>query len=237
MSDISNVVNVLSNDTFNYKINCNTSENVVIKDVTSKEHKNSPFQLNLFSKYVYKANALFSTNREYETSAQTQSTSPSKSEVFIDTENDTDQSKNKIKEETEIETIVLELSNLIKASEFLDGTENIAESYFLNLLETRNEMATKAILRMNYINTMSLNKKIINGMLRIFARCDYNDVKYFAPVISVACTRIDDFEIKENALRTFSYWNNPEAVEYLKNITFESNWLKQYQNKIIKRFE
>lgn len=71
-------------------------------------------------------------------------------------------------------------------------------------------------------------------MLRIIGRFDEEIIFPQGKTMALAALSHKNDEVKELGVRAFENWNSLNSLEVLKNISFDSNWLQDYLNQVIK---
>jgi hypothetical protein len=150
----------------------------------------------------------------------------------IDTTSSSENKINVNREDFLRKNITPQFIALIREEDFEFGfisrsEELIKEQFQINALATRNWLNEIFI---NYFHEDS----ILIGLMRVITRFEESQIFPQGQTIALAALSHSNDEIKELGIRAFEKWCSPESINILKKLNFNSSWLQEYVDEVIK---
>lgn len=130
------------------------------------------------------------------------------------------------------------------AAEFLRLLRNdtLETGYYSNSeLFVKAKMKENPLFTKDWLNRVFFenfkNPDILVKFLDIISDIDYEVMKPQGMTMALAASSHHDEEVQEYSIRVFEKWGNADALQVLKYIKFEVDWLTEYLEQVIEDLE
>lgn len=124
-----------------------------------------------------------------------------------------------------------ELIQLIKTEDFEYGFISESQELILKLMR-KNKFALMEFL--SDILTQNFNSpQIVLGIIRCLGALDNEEITKTAYTIVATCINYRNIEVQDASVRALESWGTFEALELLRLIKVEPDWLKEYVHSVI----
>lgn len=130
------------------------------------------------------------------------------------------------------------------AAEFLRLLRNdtLETGYYSNSeLFVKAKMKENPLFTKDWLNRVFFenfkNPDILVKFLDIISDIDYEVMKPQGMTMALAASSHQDEEVQEYSIRVFEKWGNADALQVLKYIKFEVDWLTEYLEQVIEDLE
>jgi hypothetical protein len=74
---------------------------------------------------------------------------------------------------------------------------------------------------------------IVSSILRVISHFDYYELYPHGMTMATAALTHKSLIVKENAIRVFENWENPDCLNILKDVEVNEEWLRSYIEQVI----
>ena len=128
------------------------------------------------------------------------------------------------------------LASMLSTETFETGISNPSEKYFIELIKKDRDAALNGInkLFMDNYSTNLHQTNILVGILHILSHLSYTDVYPIGQTIAICAFSHKNSEVEEFGIKCFENWEHKDGINKLKAIKFNSKWLQEYAEDVIK---
>jgi len=119
------------------------------------------------------------------------------------------------------------------------GVSNPSEKYFDKIFKENSLFSLNLIMKI-FMDHFSNNHRYVTlliSVLHMLSHYEYRKVYPTAQSIAIDALSHKDVEVQEYAIKCFENWKHPNGIEKLKAIKFNTGWLEEYANDVIKELE
>ena len=142
----------------------------------------------------------------------------------------TEKSNNK---RNEIESLAIQLLNIVKQDNFVEGETSKTELYLENLYLT-NVNIFFDVLNKCWLRLYTDSPSNLSTLISVLSTIDYEWFGDKVDALIIAAAAHDNYFVCESCIRAFEAWEQPQHAEYLENIRdFNIIWLDNYKRDVI----
>lgn len=130
---------------------------------------------------------------------------------------------------------ISQFKRLIDESDFEYGFSSPAEKYIRESLKNFGPFAREWINEI-FIKNLD-NEYITSSILKVLMHLDYSDLEPQGITMLLAALNHKSATVREDVIRTFENWENPDYISILKSISCKESWLQTMLSEVIKYLE
>lgn len=110
---------------------------------------------------------------------------------------------------------------------------NMSTKYFKSLVDQPFFMGR---IMQNVFSTAvtEANHRLQWNIIVVLSQLEYDELDTWAPILAVAATRSPHMDVQEIGIRCFENWEDKNACDFLRNLSFSEKWLQDYADEVIK---
>ncbi|MDR0621330.1 MAG: hypothetical protein LBJ61_05580, partial [Deltaproteobacteria bacterium] len=132
------------------------------------------------------------------------------------------------------ETIML--LRIMAQDDFVAGEISSSEIYIEEIAKEYGWQNTMRWLNSIYLDNYS-KPAILIGIMHCLSHFEFDNVKPEGQTMALGLLQHEDVFVRDLAIRAYENWNDKEALPILKSLSYDTKWLRDYVDAVVKALE